>query len=105
MAIPTVLFVPNLIGYARVALALVGYWTALTDWRTTLTCYFISQILDAADGYAARRLGQSSNFGAVLDMVTDRTSTMCLCIVLGNLYPHLVFTFCCLVMLDLFSHW
>lgn len=34
--------------------------------------YGASSLLDAADGYAARALNQSSEFGAVLDMVTDR---------------------------------
>ena len=34
--------------------------------------YCISCLLDAADGHAARALGQASKFGAVLDMVTDR---------------------------------
>ncbi|KAL1503907.1 hypothetical protein AB1Y20_012368 [Prymnesium parvum] len=101
----TALFIPNLIGYARVLLTLVGYGCALSDWRITFGCYFISQGLDAADGFAARLLGQHSSFGAVLDMVTDRASTTCLCIVLGHLYPHLLLPFCCLVTLDMFSHW
>lgn len=35
--------------------------------------YFVSSILDVADGKAARALGQTSKFGAVLDMVTDRS--------------------------------
>src|SRR5882724_7003147 len=34
--------------------------------------YGISCLLDAVDGPAARALGQTSKFGAVLDMVTDR---------------------------------
>lgn len=34
--------------------------------------YGISCLLDAADGHAARALNQTSKFGAVLDMVTDR---------------------------------
>lgn len=34
--------------------------------------YVISCLLDAVDGQAARALGQTSKFGAVLDMVTDR---------------------------------
>lgn len=34
--------------------------------------YFLSSILDVADGQAARALKQTSKFGAVLDMVTDR---------------------------------
>ena len=99
------LYVPNLIGYVRVALALFGYSVALTHYHLTLGAYWLSQMLDAADGYAARVLGQSSTFGAVLDMVTDRTSTTCLCIVLARLYPDYIIGFCSLVMLDMFSHW
>lgn len=34
--------------------------------------YGVSCLLDAVDGYAARALNQTSKFGAVLDMVTDR---------------------------------
>lgn len=102
---PVALFVPNLIGYARVALAILGYCYALHDWRVTVGAYVLSQGLDAADGLAARMLGQSSSFGAVLDMVTDRASTGCLCIVLGNLYPELIPRLTALMMLDAFSHW
>ena len=57
------LFVPNLIGYARVILALVGYAVALHHHQVTLFCYMGSQLLDAVDGLAARMLGQSSEFG------------------------------------------
>jgi len=38
--------------------------------------YGISCLLDAVDGQAARALGQTSKFGAVLDMVTDRCATV-----------------------------
>ena len=99
------LYVPNLIGYFRVILAFVGYNAALTDWSLTVGCYCLSQLLDAADGYAARVLGQSSTFGAVLDMVTDRASTTCLCIVLAHFYPQHILAFTALVTLDMFSHW
>lgn len=34
--------------------------------------YGVSCLLDAVDGMAARALNQTSKFGAVLDMVTDR---------------------------------
>ena len=57
------LFVPNLIGYARVILALVGYAMAMHNHQVTLFCYMGSQFLDALDGLAARMLGQSSEFG------------------------------------------
>ena len=32
----------------------------------------LTGLLDAVDGHAARLLGQSSKFGAMLDMLTDR---------------------------------
>jgi phosphatidylglycerophosphate synthase len=40
--------------------------------RYSMLLYSASSLLDVADGYAARLLNQSSEFGAVLDMVTDR---------------------------------
>ena len=63
------LFVPNLIGYARVVLALVGYAVALSNHHVMFFCYLGSQLLDAFDGLAARKLGQSSQFGARLPRV------------------------------------
>ena len=35
-------------------------------------CYILSAGLDAFDGHAARALDQSTKFGAMLDMLTDR---------------------------------
>lgn len=59
-------------GYTRVILAAVSltYMSYHPKYCTLL--YGISSLLDAVDGQAARALGQSSRFGAVLDMVTDR---------------------------------
>lgn len=99
------LYVPNLIGYLRVVLAFVGYGYAQTHFQVTVVSYLVSQLLDAADGYAARKLKQSSTFGAVLDMVTDRASTTCLCVILAVFYPQYALGFTFLVTLDMFSHW
>jgi CDP-diacylglycerol--inositol 3-phosphatidyltransferase len=105
------LFVPNLIGYVRVVLMFVGYAYALPggrlghDHTVTIAAYMFAQLLDVADGHAARMLNQSSKFGAVLDMVTDRTSTTCFCIILAQLYPEYTMAFVGLVALDMFSHW
>ena len=52
-----------------------------------------------------RALGQTSELGRVLDMVTDRVSTTGLCVVLAHLYPAYLAHFCALIFLDLFSHW
>ena len=38
-------------------------------------CYFLSGFLDHFDGHAARKYNQCSQFGATLDMVTDRVAT------------------------------
>lgn len=81
------LWIPNLIGYARIIFAFIAFRYAFTDPVMTSVCYFISMFLDAFDGWAARAFNQSSQFGAVLDMVTDRFSTMILCAVLSALYP------------------
>ena len=56
------------------AAAALHYMSYHPKYSTLLYC--VSALLDAVDGQAARRLGQSSKFGAVLDMVTDR----CACI-------------------------
>ena len=73
--ITVLLYVPNLIGYARVILTIISMLTFLTLPTTTVMCYASSFILDFFDGHAARALNQCSNFGSVLDMVTDRCST------------------------------
>jgi CDP-diacylglycerol--inositol 3-phosphatidyltransferase len=61
--------------------------------RTCSALYSISCLLDALDGYAARYFEQSTKFGAVLDMVTDRCTTACLIVFQG------------LISLDLASHY
>ena len=70
---PSVYFyVPNIIGYFRVLTLLAGMSVALDPayWQISLGLYGTSQLLDAFDGLAARALNQSSQFGAVLDMVS-----------------------------------
>lgn len=74
MRIPVVLYVPNLIGYTRIALSTLSV-LAHTSPHTFLAFYTLSFILDAFDGLAARALDQHSSFGALLDMLTDRIST------------------------------
>lgn len=51
----------------------------------------MSALLDAFDGWAARKYNQSSRFGAMLDQLTDRCGTMALCMALCRFYPNSVF--------------
>lgn len=99
------LFVPNLIGYARVLLAAVSFWLMPTQPLPAATCYGLAALLDAVDGHAARLLGQSSRLGAMLDMLTDRLSTMCLLQNLALLYPRWAPMLQLSTALDLASHW
>jgi phosphatidylglycerophosphate synthase len=80
------LFVPNLIGYARFLLLLASLFSVLRAESTHLflALYAASYLLDAADGPVARSLQQTSRFGAVLDMVTDRVSTAVLLAALAH---------------------
>ena len=107
------LFVPNLIGYFRLALLLASLFYALhaPSAPRFLALYAASYLLDAADGPAARYLQQTSRFGAVLDMVTDRLSTAVLlaalahfCVKDAALRPFAPAALLLLV-LDIAAHW
>ncbi|GJD09261.1 CDP-diacylglycerol--inositol 3-phosphatidyltransferase [Galdieria sulphuraria] len=76
----TFLYIPNIIGYLRILLAI-------------------------ADGYAARYFHQSSELGALLDMLTDRCATAALLTLLSHLYKQYVLIFLFCIVLDGFSHW
>ncbi|KAI9907249.1 hypothetical protein PsorP6_016629 [Peronosclerospora sorghi] len=121
------LYVPNLIGYARVLLSLFSLSVALTDYKTSVLCYALSFTCDYFDGFFARLCNQctskhfrsyvrmwnmmtndrmeGSSFGAVLDMVTDRCSTAGLLVILSHLYPQYMLIFMYLLILDFSSHW
>ncbi|KAG2492576.1 hypothetical protein HYH03_009237 [Edaphochlamys debaryana] len=98
-------YVPNLIGYARVAAALYAFGVAFKSPYQCIIAYFLSFVCDELDGRFARMLNQTSTLGAVLDMVTDRLATTGLLIIVSLVYPQ-IHTLCiALVFLDIFSHW
>lgn len=73
--------------------------------RTCSGLYSVSCLLDALDGLAARKFEQSTKFGAVLDMVTDRCTTACLLVFLASAFPRWSLVFQGLISLDLASHY
>ena len=73
--------------------------------RTCCFLYTVSCLLDGLDGYAARYFNQSTNFGAVLDMVTDRCTTACLLVFLSSAWPRWAILFQGLISLDMASHY
>ncbi|KAF2726079.1 hypothetical protein K431DRAFT_213844 [Polychaeton citri CBS 116435] len=99
------LFIPNLIGYGRVVLALASLYFMPLHPRRCSFLYSISCLLDALDGYAAREFKQSTRFGAVLDMITDRCTTTCLLVFLSTAKPAYSWLFQMLISLDFASHY
>ncbi|KAA8651499.1 CDP-diacylglycerol--inositol 3-phosphatidyltransferase [Aspergillus tanneri] len=99
------LFAPNLIGYLRVVLAIASLYYMPLHPRTCSLLYSVSCLLDALDGYAARYFSQSTTFGAVLDMVTDRCTTACLLVFLSSAWPRWAIIFQGLIALDMASHY
>ncbi|BDA47806.1 CDP-diacylglycerol-inositol 3-phosphatidyltransferase [Coccomyxa sp. Obi] len=99
------LYVPNLIGYARILSALIAFAVALRSPTLCVAFYFFGFVCDELDGRFARMLNQATMLGQVLDMVTDRLSTAGLLAILGMLSPRWYFGFLALLMLDIFSHW
>lgn len=98
-------YVPNLIGYARIILLLAFYVFALSKWDVAIACYVASFAGDLLDGYFAKKLDQRSTFGMVLDMITDRVATAGLLSICSILYPSATPLFLALQGLDLASHW
>jgi len=86
------LYIPNLIGYARVILCSISFVLMLSYpslWIIALGMYLTSFVGDLIDGWLARKFNQTSQFGGVLDMITDRCGTLGLLYVLGQEYHYL----------------
>lgn len=105
--VDVLLYVPNLIGYARVVLTGAFFYYAFEKdhWLFAIACYIASFSLDFFDGFFARLLNQCSKLGQVLDMVTDRVSTAILLVVLSMLQPERSRIYAFLLALDFTSHW
>eukprot|EP01147_Barroeca_monosierra_P002023 gene2023-5096_t len=65
------LYLPNIIGYLRLFLIIISMFTLWSRPLWFLFAYSLQAILDAVDGFLARKLRQSSAFGAWLDVVID----------------------------------
>lgn len=68
-----IFYVPNIIGYLRIAILLVS-WVKWDEPSTFIPLFILSSGLDFVDGVIARWLGQTSAFGAWLDVVIDNVS-------------------------------
>ena len=98
-------YIPNQIGYTRVVTAIISFFTMPNNPMVTTFIYSVSCLLDALDGTMARKYDQCSKVGAVLDMVTDRSTTSALICYLCVQYPQWCVPFQMLLALDLSSHY
>ncbi len=99
------LYYPNLVGYTRIVFMFLAFYMGKTSWKVTTLSYFLAFIGDTIDGHIARIFKQTSKFGGILDMVTDRVSTTGFLVILSHLYPDHLFIFIVLIVLDIGSHW
>lgn len=86
--------IPNLLTWARIALIpvfvgvfyLPGDWVGWTQKNLFATVFFVAAaVTDWFDGYLARKLGQTSAFGAFLDPVADKLMVVAALIMLVDL--------------------
>ena len=65
------LYVPNVVGYVRLGLLAAAFLRFRGDPWLFIGVYVVFAFLDMVDGFAARVLGQTSVFGAWLDVFVD----------------------------------
>eukprot|EP00823_Brevimastigomonas_motovehiculus_P002711 TRINITY_DN1631_c0_g1_i1.p1 TRINITY_DN1631_c0_g1~~TRINITY_DN1631_c0_g1_i1.p1 ORF type:complete len:214 (+),score=34.68 TRINITY_DN1631_c0_g1_i1:37-678(+) len=102
---PVFLWAPNLIDYGRVVANVIAFACAFHSVWLAAFFYVVGQLLDAVDGTVARALGQTSRFGQLMDMLSDRMSTATLSVCLAVMYPQYWGFYAFLIVLDIVSHW
>ncbi|MFT4298129.1 MAG: CDP-alcohol phosphatidyltransferase family protein [Aeromicrobium sp.] len=80
-----VLTVPNALSFARLLLVPVFLWLVLgpQEDELALVVLVVSGVTDYLDGKLARKLGQTSKIGAILDPVADRLYILAVVVGLG----------------------
>jgi phosphatidylglycerophosphate synthase len=71
MPLPVVLYIPNLLCYARILFSFVGLHFSPTNPRLAVGIWILSASLDLIDGIVARALNQTSSLGILLDITAD----------------------------------
>jgi cardiolipin synthase len=87
-----ILNVPNTITFARLILLMPLFALLVLLWHENFWAFIVLVVLGATDwvdGFAARKLGQVTHFGAVLDPVADRASqvVVLLTLVISGIAP------------------
>lgn len=69
--LPIALYVPNIMGYARIFLAFTGLYISSSRPVAAIWTWLASASLDAMDGIVARALNQTSSLGILIDICAD----------------------------------
>lgn len=80
--------IPDLMGYSQVmCILLYPVAHALGYPRCVAALHLLKEAIDSVDGMVARRTGQCTSFGAILDLATDTAAeyTLMCCIALASL--------------------
>jgi CDP-diacylglycerol--inositol 3-phosphatidyltransferase len=95
---------PNRIDYMRLALLILG--VSMIDYAPMIGMSWIilSCLLDALDGYLARKLNQSSLLGSALDFAIDRMTLAAITAMLIHIEPAYWLFWVFIVLLDSGSH-
>ncbi|SPJ11879.1 phosphatidylinositol synthase [Plasmodium sp. DRC-Itaito] len=99
------LYIPNIIGYIRVILALSGFIISRKNLFLFVCFYGASQALDALDGWTARKFNQTSVFGQILDQITDRLSTSLLYLLNSSVYEEYITLIGLIMIADIAGHY
>ena len=71
--LPTVINLPNLLTFSRLILAVVFFVFLAVGWfKTSLVLFIIAASTDWLDGYLARKLGETTTLGRILDPFVDK---------------------------------
>jgi cardiolipin synthase len=75
---------PNLITTGRILLVPIVVWAITAGrYQTAFWLFVVAAISDAVDGFLAKRLGATSEFGAYLDPLADKALLMSIYVTLG----------------------
>lgn len=88
--------IPNIITVTRVLLIPIFVWVYFLDWQwahqASAFVFWFAAITDWFDGYLARKLQQSSAFGAFLDPVADKLIVAAALLLITHTYANVWIT-------------
>jgi cardiolipin synthase len=78
------LSIPNLITLARILSVPIVVWAiAAGEWQIAFVLFLLAGVSDAVDGFLAKRFGMTSELGAYLDPLADKTLIVAIYVSLG----------------------